>query len=383
MLAETLNPILRLKEKTDLPSLELPLVKVPLRGYQKVSVGFLTLARRCVEGSCTGAGKTAIALAAVSKVLHAEGIRVVVVFTLKSALRQWIAEIGKFLGDALSVVEICGDNGMELRLARWEHVCRITEREPVLVVANWEVARLDSEVICELLECRKGMLVLDEVTKVKNPASKTSRALYEMQKRVERVYGLSATAVSNELIDLYGIYMVVEPSLFGRKSGFLQKYCRVVDIPIGRRVVHKIAGYKNVEALKSRMTGNYIGWRKPEICEEWPEVVDKSLYVELQGEQLRVYREIQNGVCDLVRREGRLDEVSGIGQGYVFAGSRRFLGPRKRGGRERETGRAFEATVRGIGGGACGCVFQVQANDRPDGDRVGSGMCEDNGKRDG
>jgi superfamily II DNA or RNA helicase len=225
----------KIKLKKDFPSMDLPMMRLPLWDYQKASTAFLLVSKRSVEGSCTGAGKTVICLAMISKAVPAEDIQVIFILTIKSAVRQWVEETKRFLDSEFSLMEITGSNSQSERRSLWVRLKGLSNNGSVLVVMNWEMALLDTDYMMGIIENKKCMLILDEVTKLKNPSSQISRVLFRMQEKVERVHGLSATALSNTLIDLYGIFYVVQPSLLKTKSWFKSQYCKTVKITIPGR----------------------------------------------------------------------------------------------------------------------------------------------------
>lgn len=156
-------------------------------------------------------------------------------------------------------------------------------------------------------------LVLDEIHRVKNFTTKTSKVVRQLSARTKHVYGLSGTPAPNGLEDWFGVLSAIDPTLLpvNTKTAFEARYCVKTKLPNG---VFKISGYRNVAELHTYIASIASRVTK-KVCTDLPEKVYSTRKVTLEGEQRRIYQELKR---DAVARLTKLSHSLAKNGGIVF-----------------------------------------------------------------
>jgi superfamily II DNA or RNA helicase len=184
-----------------------------------------------------------------------------------SLLYNWQNEAAKFFPE-MNVLIYSGPKSARLAMAE-------DLRAADLVVVSYAVARQD---IKELREIEFGVCVLDEAQFIKNPLTRTARAV----KRIKalRRFALTGTPIENALSELWSIFDFLMPGyLFGHRK-FQQEW----EIPIVRN--------KDPEVLEQlvRLTRPFILRRlKKDVLKELPDKIETRLICEMNEEQRTLY----------------------------------------------------------------------------------------------
>lgn len=151
----------------------------------------------------------------------------------------------------------------------------------------------------ESLPDTKFFLVLDEVHKVKNYRSQVHEKIKQVSNICERIVGMTATPVKNRLMEFYGIYRIINPSLFPKVANFQSDYCvvKLQRVPGGRQVPI-IVGYKNLDMFVSKIEPYFISRKKHEVAKELPELISMEVQCELSDMQDQLYDMAESGVGD-------------------------------------------------------------------------------------
>ena len=144
-----------------------------------------------------------------------------------------------------------------------------------------------------------GMLV-SNCTAFKNRKSKTHVSCGFLSQGARRVYGLSATIIKNGLEEVYGIYDIVVPGLFGKITQFKDKFCqqKMMKLMINgkMRYIPKITGYKNLEEFRTRLDPYFLIRRKEDVAKELPKLISKKIILDMFPEQKELYKQALSGI---------------------------------------------------------------------------------------
>ncbi|WP_448192242.1 DEAD/DEAH box helicase [Azospirillum sp. sgz301742] len=267
---------------------ELPEVPVPaafngdLRDYQHAGLAWLQSLRASnvagILADDMGLGKTAQTLAHVA-VEHAEGRLtdpcLVVVPT--SLVPNWVDE-AKHFTPHLKVLVL---HGLDRHERRGD-------------VASAHIVVTTYGVIARDIELMKGLawhlLVLDEAQAIKNPDSKATRAVCQLQARHRLC--LSGTPVENNLGELWSQFAFLMPGLLGDRKTFQKRF----RTPIEKR------GDTTRATLLLRRTKPFLLRRtKTAVATELPPKTEVIRRIDLGREQRDLYETIRLSVHDKVR----------------------------------------------------------------------------------
>jgi hypothetical protein len=269
-LAELADRVAKLGDLEELD--EIPGLVATLRPYQRRGVAWLAGMCAAGFGGCLaddmGLGKTIqiIALHLHRQAAAEEGPTLVV--CPASLLGTWEREIRKFAPG----VPVRRFHGGE------RHLEDIKPDEIVLV--TYGIMLRDTT---RLGEIGWGLIVADEAQAVKNPESRSARALRELPAAAR--IALTGTPVENRLADLWAILDWTTPGLLGHLEGFT----RSIAVPIER--------YRDPDttARLSRLIRPFLLRRKktdPGIAPELPPKTETDRIVPLTAEQVTLYEAV-------------------------------------------------------------------------------------------
>lgn len=229
-------------------------------------------------GDDTGLGKTVQAIAVVVRAFR-EGLlrgRCVIVSTTSSMKGQWADEFEKFSRFRVPLVVV--DGGRE------ERCSRLGDVSARVLVVNYEIARLPqyrSAWAGALRRC--GLLVLDETSKVANPASGLYSAFSLAARSVGRVISFNASPVERSPLDIMSQVSLVDSRVLGS-----------LPLADGRYVSRDRYGgcraVMNIPELRLRLAGCYFRRTAVEVRLELPPLVAEIRRVGMSPAEARAYR---------------------------------------------------------------------------------------------
>src|SRR5262249_17399784 len=156
---------------------------------------------------------------------------------------------------------------------------------------NYEVVLRDLE---QLNAWQPDLIVLDEAQRIKNWASKISRAVKKLRSRYAIV--LTGTPLENKLEELYSIVEFVDDRRLGPAFQFLHDH-RVVDEN------GKLLGYRNLDKLREKLAPIFLRRTRAEVLSQLPARTDNTIFVEMTEAQRGPYAEQQYTLARLVNKK--------------------------------------------------------------------------------
>ena len=261
-----------------LPDTELTDGEVPpgftatLRPYQRRGLGWLQFLHRVGLGGCLaddmGLGKTPTTLA------HLAGLPGphLVVCPL-SVVRNWEQETARFVPFARVMVH----HGTG-RAADAVFLSRVAEHD--LVITTYQVAARDAELLGRV---NWSIMVLDEAQAVKNPDTRTAKAVRTIP--AGQRLALTGTPVENRLSELWSIIDAVVPGLLGSFAQFRTRFA----IPIEK---HRDAA---ATAALRQVTSPFVLRRTKAdraLVPDLPDKVEQIAWAPLTREQASMYQAV-------------------------------------------------------------------------------------------
>ena len=196
-----------------------------------------------------------------------------------SLLGNWKREAARFAPE-LRVMVLHG-------LGRFDRFAEIAEHD--VVITTYALVRLDLDAHSEqTYHC----LVLDEGQFIKNPRSKTARALFQL--KANHRMALSGTPMENHLSELWSIFHFLMPGFLGN----LEKFQRLFRYPIERQ-----DDKARQEALRQRLRPFMLRRTKLEVERDLPPKTEIVQYVSLEGPQRDLYETVRLSMDARVREE--------------------------------------------------------------------------------
>lgn len=162
----------------------------------------------------------------------------------------------------------------------------ISKIDSYFIITNVESLR-NEDILNELKKlCDNktiGMIITDEVHKMKNPQSQQGKAFLKLQ--AETMIAMTGTPLMNNPLDLYIIlkWLGYEKHAF---YSFKNHYCEM-----GGYGGYEIVGYKNLDELQEQLDDIMLRRRKEEVL-DLPEKTYIDEFVDMTAKQEKIYNEV-------------------------------------------------------------------------------------------
>ena len=272
-----------------------------LRPYQKAGLSWLWFLNRYGFGGILaddmGLGKTIQVLALLQTVREQTGqAPSTLVIAPRSVLHNWEAETNRFLPDW----EVAVHHGIDRP--------RTVDAMPgtPLTVTTYGTMRND---ISFLQEREFDYLILDESHTVRNPASKTFRAIRQLQ-GTHRIC-LTGTPVQNTTMDLWSQFEFLNPGILGGQKPFRDQWVKPIEQennPAAEKMLHKSVAPFILRRAKQQVAKDLPPLTSSQI--ECPmDTIQQSVYEKYR----QVYHKIVNEEIDARGvRESRFTVLEGL-----------------------------------------------------------------------
>lgn len=275
-------------DQTALPAGEL---KGTLRDYQVYGVKWLAYLQKHGLGGCLaddmGLGKTiqTIALlAAYYAPSKKQGTaKPSLIVMPRSLLYNWEKELARFAPQ----LEVCRYYGAQRDLE--------AAGKQQIILTTYALVRNDIE---KLKEESYAYVILDEAQAIKNRESRIARAVVLLQG--EHRLGLSGTPIENNLGELYSLFRFLNPAMFGTSARFNREFIAPI---------HKDSDDAAVRLLSKKISPFILRRLKQQVAQELPERSEQLIYVDMEGEQLKLYEERRRFYERVIKEKVALEGV--------------------------------------------------------------------------
>jgi SNF2 family DNA or RNA helicase len=249
---------------------------VTLRPYQQKGYEWMRLLSEIHAGGCLaddmGLGKTLQTIAYLASRLEKYPEALHLVVCPSSLLYNWQQELQRFA----PTIPVLLHHGPQRKAESWQ-----TARGAILI-SSYGTVRSDLEHFRDIVF---DSIIVDESHSIKNPASLTARAVYELQCHIR--FALSGTPVMNNTFDLFGQFQFLIPGMFGSREFFKREYADPID---------RQGDEEKTRALQ-KITAPFILRRtKEQVATDLPEKVESILWCEMGSDQRMAYDTIREQI---------------------------------------------------------------------------------------
>lgn len=249
-----------------------------LRPYQARGASWLAFLQRWGLGACLaddmGLGKT---IELIAFLLHLQEqdalIGPILLVCPTSVLGNWEREVKRFAPILKTLVH----HG-EKRAKGKDFAKTIKERS--LILTSYSLAFRDEK---ELSSVEWQAVVLDEAQNIKNPSSKQSQTVRQLQ--TELRIALTGTPVENKLQELWSIMDFLNPGYLGTRQFFQRRFAMPIE---------KYGDPNSLQTLRS-LVGPFILRRLKtdrDIIQDLPEKQEMTVFCGLSEAQAQLYQEV-------------------------------------------------------------------------------------------
>jgi superfamily II DNA or RNA helicase len=269
----------RLSDFEDIADTQMPVhFKGSLRDYQKAGYNWFSFLREYNFGGCLaddmGLGKTIQTLAMLQKVkeddqlLETQSTSLIVMPT--SLIYNWLTEAKKFT-PKLKILAHTGTN-------RNKDVANFANYD--IIITTYGVTRVDVD---ELKNFYFNYIILDESQNIKNPASKSFKAVRSLKSKHKLI--LSGTPVENSVSDLWSQLTFLNPGLLGTQAFFYEEYVQAIE---------KKKDEEKARKLQSIIKPFVLRRTKEQVAAELPPKTEQVIYCDMSEDQAAYYEKTKS-----------------------------------------------------------------------------------------
>ena len=239
--------------------------------YQKETVFFGSDKNSALFLLPTGSGKSFVAITLYNELKLSNKVTTPGIIVVPASLKyQWVKEVSKFSDLIAKSVDTPSKAGRKFD-QQFE--------DCDLLICNYETLK-NKAVTEKLKEINCQFIIGDEIQKINNYKSGIHKAICQFND-LEYKYGMTATPITNNPENVFGIFNFLDPNLFKTHGKFATNY--IIYKGYGR-----VAGVKNVEHLKGQI-GPYIFMKTvEEISDQLPELIVSPIYCTMSNKTRKI-----------------------------------------------------------------------------------------------
>jgi SNF2 family DNA or RNA helicase len=258
-----------------------------------------------------GTGKTKIALDTAAYMYDQGWINAQIVFGNKGSYTNWVNEIETHL-----------PSHIKRQVVTWSSTMTKTEQRALdnlfkdqgthlkILLMNVEalVYERSLEVALQFTRLHDTLAIMDESTLIKNPKAKRTKNAWKVARLAVARRILTGSVVDNRPLDCWAQYEFLKPGALGFTSyyAFRAEYAELKDLRVvhngSPRLVKTVAGYKNLEELRSKLLTCSVIVKK-EDCIDLPPKIYQTRHVPLTPEQRDAYNDLADRSVHEIRGE--------------------------------------------------------------------------------
>jgi len=265
--------------------------------FQKAGIAYVLKRKNCLIGDEMGLGKTIQAIGTIN-VTNPKTVLVVCPASLKL---NWKNEMKKWLV-AERTIDVVNGGGDQI------------PAKPDVVIINYDVLTKHAKA----LQSRTwGMVVMDEVHKIKNPKAK--RTVVAVSIKAKRKLALTGTPITNRPIELQPIAGYLDHDSFGNFFNFARKYAGAYKSRFG----WDFSGSSNLDELQRRLRQSFmIRRKKEEVLKDLPAKVRQVIVLPSKaysGELIKEFDAMADAVSDTTYDDVSFEQMSGVRHAMALA----------------------------------------------------------------
>jgi SNF2 family DNA or RNA helicase len=269
----------RLNDFEDIGDIPMPIhFKGQLRSYQKAGYNWFSFLREYNFGGCLaddmGLGKTIQTLAMLQKIKEEDQENATrstsLIIMPTSLIYNWLNEAAKFTPQLKILAHTGG--------SRIKEVGHFIDYD--IVITTYGITRIDTDLINQFYF---NYIILDESQNIKNPASKSFKAVRSLKSRHKLI--LSGTPVENSVSDLWTQLTFLNPGLLGTQSFFNEEYVQAIE---------KKKDEEKARKLQSIIKPFVLRRTKEQVAEELPPKTEQIFYCDMTEDQAAYYEKTKS-----------------------------------------------------------------------------------------
>jgi superfamily II DNA or RNA helicase len=249
-----------------------------LRSYQLAGYNWFGFLREYNFGGCLaddmGLGKTIQTLAMLQKIkeedLENSTKSTSLIIMPTSLIYNWLNEAKKFTPQLRILAHTGG--------SRIKEVNHFIDYD--IIITTYGITRIDTDIINNFYF---NYIILDESQNIKNPSSKSFKAVRSLKSRHRLI--LSGTPVENSVGDLWTQLTFLNPGLLGTQSFFNEEYVQAIE---------KKKDEEKARKLQSIIKPFVLRRTKEQVADELPPKTEQIFYCDMTEDQAAYYEKTKS-----------------------------------------------------------------------------------------
>ena len=296
-------------------------MKLTPYNYQKEAIKFSLDHKNALIIYPCGSGKTPIGIGIYLEALKNKMITGPGMIIVKASLKtQWLKEISKFSDLTARIIKTPSEitlkinqkikrrqkkiqkkdidkdtrKKLEIEIQNLQNEINTTFvaqfKNVDLLIMNYESLN-NAEISKQLHKLKPQYIFGDEIQYIKSRTAKRSKSLYEFKDAKMKI-GATATPITKDPEDLFGIFNFVNPKVFKNWNQFSRTYVKWISF--GQK-----DGFKNQDKLKEKIADTLIVKTKEDISGQLPSLIVIPRYCDLAPQQQRMTNRIMDELDEL------------------------------------------------------------------------------------
>lgn len=265
---------------------------VELFDHQRSILDFHLDRPHSIDGSDVGVGKTAPAVLWLQRMFDDQKIRKALVLAPNSILDNWVAELGEW--SRLTSVILRGSKDKRIALLQQNHIADV-------YILNYEGLRV---IFPQLMAANFDCIIADELHHLKGHNTQQTKLALKLAQHASYRKGMTGTITTGDLLDVWSQAQFVDPRIFKTNFwGYRNRF--MYDANAGKSWM-KWPDWRPkdcaVDEIRKQLEPYMIRFGKREVLKFLPPVLFEKRFVEMSGEQERVYKQLKRDF--VAEREG-------------------------------------------------------------------------------
>lgn len=236
-----------------------------------------------------GCGKTITTVAVIGRAFLNGLITRVLIIAPKSIVAVWEEEFMKFADFPYTLTVLTGSSDKKKQQLK-----AIPKEGLQVVVINYDSVSL---IEANLLNWNPDFIVADESTRIKNPNAKSSKAVHRIAKKCKYRMILTGSPITQNPLDLYSQYKMLDESIFGTSFYAFKNYYAVLGN------YNQPVGYKNMPELIEKAHSVAYRVTKADAL-DLPDTIDEVYPIHLEDKAAKLYKQfVKDSYIELSKGE--------------------------------------------------------------------------------
>ncbi len=223
-----------------------------------------------------GCGKSITTVAITGRAYVNGHINKLLVIAPKSIVSVWEEEFSRFADFTYTLEVLIGS-----REKKKQQLSKIRNHGLQIAVVNYDSVPL---LEADIMQWKPDFIVADESTRIKNPNAKSSKSIHKISKQCKFRMILTGSPITQNPLDLYSQYKMLDESIFGASFYAFKNYYAVLGD------YNQPIGYKNMQELIEKAHSIAYRVTKDEAL-DLPDTINKTHYITLESRAMKLYKQ--------------------------------------------------------------------------------------------